>query len=101
MGRRTLAEGVVLSYTLVRSTSRPNSRARARASISREERATTRSGSRGAGWKSLLLEDGELPRLMPPGLEVTTYTEGWTAEGRHEARLVATARFPGPRFLAG
>jgi tellurite methyltransferase len=36
-----------------------------------------------------LLEDGELPRLLQ-GLEVVSYTEGWTDEGRHEARLVAT-----------
>jgi tellurite methyltransferase len=35
-----------------------------------------------------LLEDGELPRLVQ-GLEVVSYTEGWTDEGRHEARLVA------------
>jgi tellurite methyltransferase len=35
-----------------------------------------------------LLEDGELPGLVR-GLEVVTYTEGWTEEGRHEARLVA------------
>jgi SAM-dependent methyltransferase len=36
-----------------------------------------------------LLEDGELPRLVQ-GLELVSYTEGWTEEGRHEARLVAT-----------
>lgn len=36
-----------------------------------------------------LLEDGELPRLLQ-GLDVVSYTEGWTAEGRHEARLVAS-----------
>jgi tellurite methyltransferase len=35
-----------------------------------------------------LLEDGELPRLIQ-GLEVVSYTEGWTDEERHEARLVA------------
>ncbi|WP_257463351.1 class I SAM-dependent methyltransferase [Archangium lipolyticum] len=35
-----------------------------------------------------LLEDGELPRLIQD-LEVVSYTEGWTGEGRHEARLVA------------
>lgn len=34
-----------------------------------------------------LLEDGELPGLVR-GLEVISYTEGWTEEGRHEARLV-------------
>ncbi|WP_224245822.1 class I SAM-dependent methyltransferase [Hyalangium gracile] len=38
-----------------------------------------------------LLEDGELPGLLR-GLEVVSYTEGWTEEGRHEARLVATLR---------
>ena len=38
-----------------------------------------------------LLEDGELPGLLQ-GLEPVSYTEGWTEEGRHEARLVATAR---------
>jgi len=36
-----------------------------------------------------LLEDGELPRLVQ-GLELVSYTEGWTEEGRHEARLVAS-----------
>ena len=36
-----------------------------------------------------LLEERELPRLLL-GLEVVSYTEGWTEEGRHEARLVAT-----------
>ncbi len=35
-----------------------------------------------------LLEDGELPRLLQD-LEVVSYTEAWTGEGRHEARLVA------------
>lgn len=35
-----------------------------------------------------LLEDGELPRLVR-GLELETYSEGWTSEGRHEARIVA------------
>jgi len=38
-----------------------------------------------------LLEEGELPRLLQ-GLEIVSYTEGWTEEGRHEARLVATLR---------
>jgi hypothetical protein len=37
-----------------------------------------------------LLEDGELPRLVK-GLEVIHYEEGWLAEGRHEAVLVALA----------
>jgi hypothetical protein len=35
-----------------------------------------------------LLEDGELPGLVP-GLEIVRYEEGWTEQGRHEARLVA------------
>ena len=35
-----------------------------------------------------LLEDGELPGLVQ-GLEITSYEEGWTEEGQHEARLVA------------
>lgn len=38
-----------------------------------------------------LLEDGELPGLLQ-GLEIISFTEGWTEEGRHEARLVATPR---------
>ncbi|WP_163994850.1 class I SAM-dependent methyltransferase [Pyxidicoccus caerfyrddinensis] len=37
-----------------------------------------------------LLEDGELPGLLH-GLTCVSYTEGWTEEGRHEARLVARA----------
>ena len=37
-----------------------------------------------------LLEDGELPGLLQ-GLEIVSYTEGWTEEGRHKARLVARA----------
>jgi SAM-dependent methyltransferase len=41
-----------------------------------------------------LLEDGELPRLIGQGLEILSYTEGWTEEDRHEARLVAR-RFGG------
>jgi SAM-dependent methyltransferase len=35
-----------------------------------------------------LLGDGELPGLLRE-LEIVSYTEGWTPEGRHEARLVA------------
>ena len=35
-----------------------------------------------------LLGDGELPGLLQ-GLELVSYTEEWTPEGRHEARLVA------------
>jgi len=38
-----------------------------------------------------LLEEGELPGLIA-GLEVLRYEEGWTEEGRHEARLVAVRR---------
>lgn len=40
-----------------------------------------------------LLQDGELPELIAnlatPGLHVIDYREGWTAEGQHEARLLA------------
>jgi SAM-dependent methyltransferase len=35
-----------------------------------------------------LLEDGELPGLVP-GLEILRSQEGWLEGGRHEARLVA------------
>jgi SAM-dependent methyltransferase len=35
-----------------------------------------------------LLEDGELPGLLQ-GLDLVSYREDWTEEGRHEARLVA------------
>ncbi len=35
-----------------------------------------------------LIEDGEAPRLLR-GLELVSYAEGWFAEGRHEARVVA------------
>jgi SAM-dependent methyltransferase len=38
-----------------------------------------------------LLEDGELPGLVRP-LEIVRSEEGWTAEGRREARLVARRR---------
>ena len=38
-----------------------------------------------------LLEDGELPGLVR-GLEVLRYEEGWTEQGRHEARPVARGR---------
>jgi len=41
-----------------------------------------------------LLNDGELPGLVR-GIEVLTYSEGWTDEGHHEARLVAR-RADGP-----
>jgi SAM-dependent methyltransferase len=37
-----------------------------------------------------LLEDGELPTLLP-GLRMLHYEEGWLAEGRHEALVVAQA----------
>ena len=36
-----------------------------------------------------LLEQGELARLVPPGLEVVHLEEGWSERGRHEARLIA------------
>lgn len=39
-----------------------------------------------------LLDDGELPGLVP-SLEIVRYEEGWSDEGRHEARLIA--RSPG------
>jgi tellurite methyltransferase len=35
-----------------------------------------------------LLEDGELPALLP-GLQIVSHAEGWVESGRHEARLVA------------
>jgi tellurite methyltransferase len=35
-----------------------------------------------------LLEDGELPSLLK-GLEVVHYAEGWQADGRHDAVVVA------------
>lgn len=37
---------------------------------------------------SFLLPDGELPSLIP-GLEVLRYEEGWLADGRHDALLIA------------
>lgn len=40
-----------------------------------------------------LLEDGELPGLVAGReIEIVWYEEGWTSEGRHEARLVARRR---------
>jgi len=36
-----------------------------------------------------LLRDGELPQLIQ-GLEIIHYAEGWLADGRHDAVLVAT-----------
>ena len=38
--------------------------------------------------KRFLLEDDELPSLVE-GLEIVHYEEGWLAEGRHDAVLVA------------
>ncbi len=35
-----------------------------------------------------LLEPGELPSLLS-SLEIASYFEGWTTQGRHEARVVA------------
>ena len=35
-----------------------------------------------------VLEEGEAPQLVE-GLEIVHYAEGWSIEGRHEARLVA------------
>ena len=37
---------------------------------------------------AFLLEDGELPGLVA-GLEIVRYEEGWLAEGRHDACLLA------------
>lgn len=45
-----------------------------------------------------LLEDGELPGLLQ-GLEVVSFTEGWTEEGRHEARLVARPTWESPASI--
>jgi SAM-dependent methyltransferase len=42
---------------------------------------------------SFLLDDGELPRLAHD-LEHVHYDEGWLAEGRHEARIVARRNAP-------
>jgi hypothetical protein len=39
-----------------------------------------------------LLDDGELAGLIT-GLEILRYEEGWTAEGRHVARLAARKGF--------
>jgi SAM-dependent methyltransferase len=39
------------------------------------------------------IDDGEAPRLVR-GLALVSYAEGWFAEGRHEARLVARRREP-------
>jgi len=45
-----------------------------------------------------LLEDGELPGLVP-GLERLRYQEGWLEGGRHEARLVARRAVGGGRAM--
>jgi SAM-dependent methyltransferase len=42
-----------------------------------------------------VLEDGELPRLVP-GLELLRSEEGWLEGGRHEARVVARRAAGGP-----
>jgi SAM-dependent methyltransferase len=39
--------------------------------------------------RPFLLEEGEAPRLVP-GQKVLRYEEGWLAEGRHDALLIAT-----------
>ncbi|RMG12329.1 MAG: class I SAM-dependent methyltransferase [Planctomycetota bacterium] len=39
-----------------------------------------------------LLEEGELARRVPTELEILFCEEGWTEEGRHEARLLARRR---------
>jgi len=36
-----------------------------------------------------ILEDGELQTLLPPGLRIERYEEGWTEAGVHHARAVA------------
>lgn len=38
-----------------------------------------------------LLEESELPGLVA-GMDIIRYEEGWTEEGRHEARLVARCK---------
>ncbi|ADO69202.1 class I SAM-dependent methyltransferase [Stigmatella aurantiaca] len=44
-----------------------------------------------------LLEEGELPQLLQ-GLEAVSYSEGWTEEGTHEARLAAIRLAGGVTF---
>lgn len=39
-----------------------------------------------------LLDDGELPGLLPDSLEILHYDERWREDGRHEAQLVARRR---------
>lgn len=41
--------------------------------------------------REFLLDDGELPKLVE-GLDIVHYQEGWLAEGRHDAQLVAVRR---------
>jgi tellurite methyltransferase len=36
-----------------------------------------------------VVQSGELPRLLPDGMRVVAYSEGWRANGRHTARLWA------------
>ncbi|MDX1947041.1 MAG: class I SAM-dependent methyltransferase [Pirellulaceae bacterium] len=42
-----------------------------------------------------LLEEGELPQLVN-GLEIVHYEEGWLADGRHDACIVAKHPAPSP-----
>jgi tellurite methyltransferase len=42
--------------------------------------------------RAFLLDPRELERLLPPELEPSVLEEGWSAEGHHEARLVARRR---------
>lgn len=39
--------------------------------------------------RRFLLEEGELLTLVPDALEVLAFSEGWTTQGTHRARLVA------------
>jgi len=41
--------------------------------------------------REFLLDDGELPKLVER-LDIVHYREGWLAEGRHDAQLVAVRR---------
>ncbi len=50
--------------------------------------------------RSYLLEEGEAPRLVE-GLEILCYQEGWLAEGRHEALLIARNARPTKNSVAG
>jgi len=44
---------------------------------------------------SFLLDEGELPRLAS-GLDIVHYEEGWLADGRHDAVVVAQRSLPPP-----